>query len=982
MVAQKRYDHTLDAHRTKRNPVKSTTLQSFRPRFDRGLRFLAMLTLMVVAILSFLTWRRYDAAINSGERSREVLEASGSLLTSVKDAEAAMRMFVLTGNEKDLMAYQAVLGSLPARQAKLNSVAVLPHQSGLAAKINQLADERVAFLATGAQIRQQSGIEGATLYIQTSGGQAKMAELMAAGAQLFSDEYDEQARMAKIAERRAFDTFLVASLGCALAFVILLLLQRAVDSAIAQRNGAIADLADTSQRWEITLSSIGDGVVATDGKGRVTFLNPVAEKLTGWTHADAVGRPADDVFRIADEESGAPVPSPLARVLESGRIEGLPTPTVLLPKQGEPIAIADSGSPIRTGDGKTVGAVLVFRDIRATREAQRQIDKWHRLFRAGGFGMAVIDSETDTLLDLNPAFAAMHGFEESELLGKKFSTLLAANDEPHLRTLQESGKVTFESLHLHKNGQTFPVLTDMTTFRDASGKATERAAYFSDISARILAERVNRHSQERFKTAVEVVGDIVWTNNAVGKMAGEQHPWSQFTGQTFEEYQGYGWSAALHPDDRDRTVDAWKLAVEEKRNFTIEHRLRRHDGVYRLFAVRALPLFDELGHIREWVGVHADISDERLSREQLTESESRFRGLATSLPQVIWSTQPDGQFEYTNQAWQEYLNVDTANHDKVWEQILHADDAATVLPKWREATGAGKPFEFQARLRRAADGSFRCFLCRSVPLFDATGQVIRWFGSCTDIEDQSERANDLKASNEALRRSNTDLEQFAYAASHDLQEPLRMVALYTQLLGEEYSQQLDDEARYYIEQAKKGALRMETLLHALLSYSLVTTSSASLDSRADANASVRDAMENLESLIARSGAAIHFDDLPIVHLPSVRLTQLFQNLIGNSLKYRREGISPEVTISAVRQGAERWLFSVKDNGIGIAPEFLNHVFGIFKRMHGHEYEGTGIGLAICQRIVENAGGRIWAESELGQGTTFCFTLPESSRSAA
>lgn len=935
-----------------------------------------MLTLVAVAFLSFLSWRRYEEAITSGERSRQVLDASGALLTVVKDAEAAMRMFVLTGNANDLAAYQTVLASLPARQARLKLVAVLPHQSELAARINQLADERVAFLASGTQIRQESGLEAAALYIQTAGGREKMAEVMAAGSQLFSDDYDEQAKMAKIAERRAFDSFLVASLGCALAFTLLVLMQRAVNGAIAQRNLAIADLADTSQRWEITLSSIGDGVVATDGQGRVTFLNPVAEKLTGWTQADAVGRAAADVFRIADEESGTLVASPLARVLETGRIEGLAQPTVLLPKQGEPIAIADSGSPIRTDDGETVGAVLVFRDIRATREAQRQIEKWHRLFRAGGFGMAVIDSETDTLLDLNPAFAAMHGYQESELRGRKFSTLLAASDEPHLRILQESGKVTFESLHLHQNGQAFPVLTDMTTFRDASGKATERAAYFSDISARILAERVSRHSQERFKTAVEVVGDIIWTNSAEGKMAGEQRAWSHFTGQTYEEYQGYGWSEAVHPDDLEKTLNDWKNAVAEKRKFVIEHRLRRHDGVYRLFAVRALPLFDDLANIREWVGVHADISDERDNHQRMTESEARFRGLATSLPQVIWSTGPDGQFEYTNPAWTDYLGAQTVETGG-WESVMHPDDVDSVLPKWREATSAGQSFDFQARLKRATDGAFHCFLCRSVPLFDAAGQVIRWFGSCTDIEEQSERANALKASNEALRRSNTDLEQFAYAASHDLQEPLRMVALYTQLLGEEYSAQLDDEARYYIDQAKNGALRMEILLHALLSYSLVTTSSAHLERRADANTSVRDAIENLESLITRSGAAIHFEDLPTVPVPAVRLTQLFQNLIGNSLKYRREGVPPEVTISAVRQGAERWLFSVEDNGIGIAPEFLNRVFGIFTRLHGQDYEGTGIGLAICQRIVEDAGGRIWAESKLGQGTTFCFTLPHS-----
>lgn len=954
----------------------NSTLQRFRPRFDRAFRLLAMVTLVVVAFLSFLSWRRFEDALTSSGRSREALEANASLLTATKDAEAAMRMFVLTGSDQDLARYDGLLKSLPAHKEKLAKVAVLPHQTGLAAKIDQLVDERLALMAKGVEIRQHSGIEAAALQIQTAGGIPKMEELKQASSQFFADEYGEQARAAKIAERRAFDAFLVATVGCALAFVILLMLQRTVESAINQRNVAIAELADSSQRWEITLSSIGDGVVATDGEGKVTFLNPVAEKLTGWTHGEAVGRPADAVFRLADEMTGVAVPSPLVKVLETGQIEGLSRPTVLLPKQGEPIAIADSGSPIRTVDGKTVGAVLVFRDIRESREAQRQVEKWHRLFRAGGFGMAVIDSENDDLLDLNPAFAAMHGYEETELLGKKFSTLLAANDEPHLRLLQESGKVTFESLHLHKSGKVFPVLTDMTTFRDAAGRVTERAAYFSDISARILAERVSHHSQQRFKTAVEVVGDVIWTNNAEGKMEGEQNAWSDFTGQTSAEYQGYGWSEALHPDDRESTIAAWKLAVEEKRKFVFEHRLRRHDGVFRLFAVRAMPLFDDQGNIREWVGVHADITEERESRERLTESESRFRGLATSLPQVIWSTQPDGKFEYTNPAWKDYLGVDTTQADgQLWEGILHADDAPTVLPKWREATGAGQSFEFNARLKRGSDGSYRNFVCRSVPLLDSSGKVIRWFGSCTDIDDQSRRSNELKEANEALRRSNTDLEQFAYAASHDLQEPLRMVSLYTQLLGEEYRDRLDADARGYIDQATKGALRMETLLHALLAYSLVTTATAGQESRADANEAAKDAIDNLESLITRTGASIRYAGLPEVRIPPVRLTQLFQNLIGNSLKYRRDGVAPDVAFGAVRQDAGRWLFSVKDNGIGIAPEFVGQIFGIFKRLHGQEYEGTGIGLAICQRIVENAGGKIWAESEVGQGTTFFFTLP-------
>lgn len=945
-------------------------LQRFRPRIDKLLRVLAMLTLAVIGFLSFLSWRRFETAVTSTQRSRQVLEANGSLLAAVKDAEAAMQLFVLSGNVNDLGPYYAVLETLPARKNKLLEVAVLPHQSGLAAKIVRLADERVGFLSIGIQIRYRRGLDAAFNYIQTAGGREKMEELRALSAQLFIDEYDDQAQTANIAERRAFDAFLVASVGCALALGILILLQRAVDSAIAQRNAAIGELAETSQRLEITLSSIGDGVIATDRQGRVTFLNRVAEKLTGWTYEEASGRPAAEVFRVADEATGELQPSPLTTVLESGQQQELPVSSVLLPQSGEPVAIADRGSPIRTPSGQIVGAVLVFRDIRENREAQRQIEKWHRLFRAGGFGMAVIDSEDNTLLDLNPAFAAMHGYEETDLVGKNYATLLASTEQ--IPNLQE-GQVTFEAMHVHRDGRAFPVLTDITTFRDAAGRATLRAGYFSDITARTLAERISRQTQERFKTAVEVVGDLIWTNSAEGEMLGEQRAWGNFTGQTYDEYQGYGWASALHPDDVEPTLKEWKAAVAERRKFVTEHRVRRFDGVYRLFSVRALPMFDEQGKVQEWVGVHADITDEREQRERLTESEVRFRGLATSLPQVIWSARPDGQLEYTNPAWADYLGTE-ANETGVWEDALHPDDAANVLPEWRKAMEAKQPFEFHARLKRACDGTYRAFLCRTVPLLNQAGQVIRWFGSCTDIDDQARRADELNRSNEALRRSNGDLEQFAYAASHDLQEPLRMVAVYTQLLAEEYGAHLDESALYYIDQTLKAARRMETLLQALLAFSMVTAP-APAEGRAEAGEAAKDAIDNLETLISRTGAVVRVGDLPEVRIPSVRLTQIFQNLIGNSLKYRRPEVTPEVELRAEKQAGNRWLFSVKDNGLGMEKQYLDQIFGIFKRLHGQDYEGTGIGLAICQRIVENLGGKIWAESEVGEGTTFFFTLP-------
>ncbi len=946
-------------------------MHRFHPRLDKGLTALAMLTLLVIAFVSFVNWRHFQEAVGLTAQSRNVLEANGGLFNAVKDAEAAMRMFVLTGREEDLKPYRDLIDSLPGRRKRLLEVAT-PSQSGLVERIDRLTHERLSLLAQTIQIRRGQGLKAAGEFVRDGGGVEKMAELRKAYGEIYIEEFDRQTLNSKVAERRAFQMFLFALLGCVVTLVILGLMQRAVDGGIARHVSARRELANAHQRLEITLASIGDGVIATDATGRITLLNPVAERLTGWSRHEALNQPADAVFQIADEITGTPLPSPLSSVMKSGHGENekMPLHTVLLPKQGEPVAIADSISAIRSADGKNQGAVLVFRDIRESRTAQRQIEKWHHLFRTSGFGMAIIDSEDDTLRNINPAFAAMHGYREEELVGRNFAALLDDTGET-LGRWRQSGQVTFESIHRHKNGHFFPVLTDMTTVEHAPGLATERVAYFSDISARILAERINQHTQERFRTAVEVVGDIVWTNNPEGRMEGEQIAWSNFTGQTYAEYQGFGWSAAVHPDDVEPTIVAWNLAVSKQHKFVFEHRVRRHDGVYRLFAVKASPLIDDRGQVREWVGVHADITDERAGQQQLSESEGRFRALATALPQVIWSTRSDGKLEYTNPSWDAYLGA-PANDG--WESLLHPEDAETVLPKWREAKEKGQAFDFQARLKRSSDGTYRNFLCRKVPWLNSAGQVERWFGSCTDIDDHSRRSIELSAANAALLRSNSDLEQFAYAASHDLQEPLRMVAIYTQLLQEEYGGQLDDTARSFIDLSLKASRRMETLLQALLAYSLVTAPSGN-ECQADANVAAQDAIGNLESLVARTEATITIGDLPRVRLPSVRLTQVLQNLVSNSIKYRREGVPPRIQINAIWQGGCRWLFSVRDNGMGIAPQYLNQIFGIFKRLHGLDYEGTGIGLAICQRIIENSEGKIWAESEEGAGTTIKFTLP-------
>jgi light-regulated signal transduction histidine kinase (bacteriophytochrome) len=228
-----------------------------------------------------------------------------------------------------------------------------------------------------------------------------------------------------------------------------------------------------------------------------------------------------------------------------------------------------------------------------------------------------------------------------------------------------------------------------------------------------------------------------------------------------------------------------------------------------------------------------------------------------------------------------------------------------------------------------------------------------------------------------LVRSNAELEQFACVASHDLQEPLRMVSSYAQLLGKRYQGRLDSEADLFIHYAVDGTKRMQQLIQDLLTYSRIGTSDTSLET-VECDAVCHLAVKNLRVSIEEKGAVVTHDSLPTVIGDKTQITQLFQNLISNALKFHGEN-SPRVHISSEQKGNE-WVFSVEDNGIGIAPEFSMRIFDIFQRLHSRDrYPGSGVGLSICKKIVERHGGRIWVESEPGNGSRFYFTIPANTR---
>jgi PAS domain S-box-containing protein len=372
-----------------------------------------------------------------------------------------------------------------------------------------------------------------------------------------------------------------------------------------------------------------------------------------------------------------------------------------------------------------------------------------------------------------------------------------------------------------------------------------------------------------------------------------------------------------------------------------------------------------------------DISVRKDAEKNLAQMEGRYRGLLEAAPDamvvvnqggeiVLLNLQAEKQFGYRRH---ELLRQKVTNIiPEGFAERLIADGLRSAEDALAQQIGTG--IELTGRRKDGTEFPIEIMLS---PLESAEG--IQVTAAIRDITTRKKAEAQLLQKMEELNRSNEELGQFAYIASHDLQEPLRMVASYTQLLSRRYKGKLDSDADDFIAFAVDGASRMQRLIKDLLAYSRAGTKGTDL-LRTSSEGALQQALVNLRGAIEESGALVTHDRLPSVQADEMQLIQLFQNLVGNAIKYQRPGV-PRVHVSAAKGGEKRWIFLVQDNGLGIDSQYFEKIFGVFQRLHKREeFAGTGIGLAICKKIVERHGGSISVQSQLGQGSTFRFDLAE------
>jgi PAS domain S-box-containing protein len=639
--------------------------------------------------------------------------------------------------------------------------------------------------------------------------------------------------------------------------------------------------------------------------------------------------------------------------------------------------------------GVTLGDRKMTLDLSGSTESEA---RYRGLLEAAPDAMVVVNQDGGIVL-LNVQAEKQFGYQRDELLGQRITTivpegfaerLIADRTRTAAEALAQQIGMGIELYGRRKDGSEFPIEIMLSPLESAEGILVTAA--IRNISVRKQAEKhlaqieggrrlmedSLRESEERYRLLLDGIQNYaIFATDPAGRVVSWNAGAQRIKGYKADEIMGKNFSCFFPPEDIELGRPEEILRITAANGHHEEQGMRvRKDGSRFPASVTFTALRDPSGNLLGFSEFSHDLSESK-------ESEAKYRGLLEAAPDamvivneagdiVLLNLQAEKQFGYRRD---ELVGRKVTNLiPEGFAERLIADGNRTAAEALVQQIGMG--IDLYGRRKDGSEFPIEMMLS---PLESAHGILVT--AAIRNITVRKEGEENLLRTAEELKQTNDQLQQFAYVASHDLQEPLRMVASYTQLLAKRYVGRLDSDADEFISYAVDGCNRMQTLIRDLLAYSHSGT-----DGKAQRVISTEDVLQevliNLRAMIEESGAVVTHDSLPTIMSSGSQLAQIFQNLIGNAIKYRSAS-APRVHISATKNDGKGWVLSVRDNGMGIEPQYFEKIFVLFQRLHGREeFSGTGIGLAVCKKIVEQLGGTIWVESQPEKGSTFYFSLPE------
>jgi len=949
--------------------------------------------LVFVGLDSYLHTVRVDEAANARKRSYEAELKLDEVVARLVDAETGQRGYLLTGDDAHLEPYREAIKNLDQVMGQLKDLtAGNPNQQKQLQTLEPLIERKLAELQMSIDLRRKGGFAAANQVVIAGHGKELMDQIRVVLGEMREKGNDlRRIRTQEMKEVLTKTSRLVVA-GNLLSIVLLSLVFVVLLHDLSERKRAQEALAKSEKWFSTTLASVGDAVIATDMNGGVTFMNSVAQSLTGWSLEEARGKSMDLVFNIVNAETRRPVENPVKKVFREEKIVGLADHTVLLSKDGREFDIEDSAAPILTDTREGFGVVLVFRHItgkkQAEEETKRQKELLQLILASIADGVVVADSNGKFLL-FNAAAEKVLGIGATETTPDKWSdqygvylpdtvTQYPPDQLPLVRAIRGEnvdGVELFIRNRQVSEGRSLSI--NGRPLKRADGALQGGVVVFHDMTERKRAEEALRQSEQRYHLLFDSNPHPVWVYDLQTLVILDvNHSAVRNYGYSRAEFLSLTIKDIRPPEDVPALLQsAAKTSPDTEISGVWQH--RKKDGTLIDVEITSHPLVYNRKNAR--LVVATDITKRRKAEKALRQSEERFRLLVSEVTDyAILMLDPEGHIASWNAGAERIKGYQSQEIiGQHFSRFYPTEDVERGRPghELKVAKKRGRFEDEGWRVRK--DGSRFWANVVITALRDGTGRL-RGFAKVTrDITEHKRTEELLMHAKEEAERASKFKDQFLSTMSHELRTPLNAVLGFSDLLADERYGPLNDRQQRYVAHIHTGGKHLLKLISDILDLSKIEAGRMELAREdvtvASAFAEVISALYPLaekksQALLQQVEPRLH------VHADAMRFKQVLMNLAGNAIKFTPEGGRIEL---AARQVDDQVRVEVRDNGPGIPPEQQQRIFEAFFRLTetGSATEGTGLGLAITARLVELHGGKLGIESQPGKGACFYFSLP-------